>query len=172
MDDTSGTIRIERQSRLNCVRETDQAARDNGFKTLNIQINDILKGKADPEIVYGDLITVERAFPVYVIGAVDNPRPLYSRVQMSVSRAIAAAGGLSKTADPTKVVIFRREGAETRVIDIDLTKTAGERSGDELLKPFDILDVASKGAPKRSVPPVSADADTARRAELPLKVID
>ena len=172
MDDASGTIRIQRQSSLNCVRDSDQTAQDNGFKTVNIQIDDILKGKTDPEIMYGDLITVDRAFPVYVIGAVSNPRPLYSRVQMSVSRAIAAAGGLVKNADPTKVVIFRRDGNETRVIDIDLTKTAGERSGDELLKPFDILDVASKGAAKRSVPPVSVDTDTGRRLELPLKVID
>src|SRR2546421_631646 len=149
-DGASGSITILSLRDANCKdaeSESRTGPRDNGAKSRNIKISDLLSGKseADAEILPGDIVTVERALPVYVIGAVNNPGPLYTRTQMSLMRAVASAGGYTKEADPGHVTVFRREGTDTRVIDVDLAKTKPGETGDELLKPFDIIDVASRG---------------------------
>ncbi|MBK9768970.1 MAG: hypothetical protein IPP63_19265 [Chloracidobacterium sp.] len=82
---------------------------------------------------------------IYVIGAVVNPRPVFSREKMNLNRLIATAGGLSKDADASRVMIFRRDGLEVRSIEADLTKIKNGKSEDAVLLPFDIIEVASKG---------------------------
>lgn len=174
-DAANGEITIYRPKFLSCSRPDDGAPQGNGSQTVNIKISELLNGKAeaDPAIFSGDMITIVPASPVYVIGAVNNPRPIYWRGEISVSRAIASAGGLAKDADGATVTIFRREGNETRVIEADLNKIKRGESEDELLKAFDILDVASKGG-KRKYPPAAVstgDKDRAR-AELPMRIVD
>ena len=114
------------------------------------------------------------AAPIYVIGAVNNPRPIYARDQMTVSRVIAIAGGLANWAADSKVSIFRREAGATRIIETDLDKIKRGESDDEILKPFDIIDVRAKGAGKRKYPPVTASGESRARivTELPLRVVD
>jgi protein involved in polysaccharide export with SLBB domain len=121
----------------------------------------------------GDIIEVEKAPVIYVIGAVNNPRPIFSRELLSVSRAIATAGGLAKEADGKKVTIIRREGVDIKNIDVDLAKIKRGESEDAILKPFDIIDVAAKGGGKRKYPPVEANVYGANdQSEPPLRVID
>lgn len=181
-DSASGEMTIFRPKNLSCqpaIIPVSQAAPlpgDNGSSTINIKISELLSGSkaANPQIFSGDMVTVERAMPVYVIGAVNNPRPVYFRSQTTVSRAIASAGGLSKDADGSKISIFRREGIETRVIEADLGKIDRGESVDEVLKPFDIIDVAARGGGKRKYPPVAVTDENKDRgkAELPLRVVD
>jgi len=175
-DDASGTIRILSPGGTNCQGIGSKASTspgDNGPRWQNILISDLLSGKseADVQIFPGDIVTVEKASPVYVIGAVVNPGSVYSRAQLTLTQAIASAGDLTKTADPALVTIFRRVGTETKVIDADLTKIKPGETGDELLKPFDIIDVASRGGTRRKYPPVAV-TDSGTKRELPLKVVD
>jgi protein involved in polysaccharide export with SLBB domain len=119
------------------------------------------------------VITVERAPAVYVIGAVNNPRPIYSRAEMTVSRAIATAGGLAKEADGRHATILRREAGQTKSIDIDLTVLKSDPSKDTTLKPFDIIDVASRGGGKRKLPPGREQAgQNSTNVEPPLRIVD
>lgn len=185
LDDTSGEISIFRPRNLSCiptvsasnsVEKISNLPQDNVSQMMTIKISDLLSGDtaANIQILSGDLIDVSRAVPVYVIGAVNNPRPVYSRAQISVSRAIASAGGLAKEADATKITILRREGVETKTIETDLGKIKRGELDDVILKQFDIIDVASKGGGKRKYPPAianSAKTDRERR-ELPLRVVD
>lgn len=185
-DSASGTITIFRPPNLSCrpaiipaantVDSRGTYSQDNGSPTLNIKISELLQGikAADPQIFSGDLITVQRALPVYVVGAVNNPRPIYSLLPITVERAVASAGGLAKDADGGKISVFRREGTETRIIAVDLGKANGGASGDEVLKPFDIIDVATKGGGKRRYPPVVATEENSGtiKPELPLRVVD
>ncbi len=178
-DAASGGIIIFRPSNLSCRPSDDKtsaAPQDNGSQTLNIKISDLLGGKADasPDILSGDIITVTRASPIYVIGAVNNARLVYTPSQITVSRAVAMAGGVSKQADGGKVTIFRRTGNESTIINADLDKIRITKSGDEILQPFDIIDVAAKGASKRKYPPVAAPGSNndGFRGELPLRVVD
>ncbi len=185
VDGASGEIRIFRPRDLSCRPPNastpasgsgNESGQDNAASVINIKIADLLSGKptANPLILSGDLITVDRALPIYVIGAVTNPRPVYSRDKMSLSRLIATAGGLAKEADGGKVFIFRRVGLEVRSIEADLTKIKNSESNDEILQPFDIIEVAAKGAGRRSYPPVTASNqifDRSNRA-LPLRIVD
>lgn len=188
----SGEIQIYRPASLNCAaagkaRPTDEGAaggagrfiatsQNSGSTIMNIKIADLLRGQAEsnPQILSGDVVTVLEAPPIYVIGGVVTPRRIATRSEMSVTRAVASAGGLAKNAEPTRVTIFRRAGRETRVIEVDLDKIQNKQADDVALQPFDVVDVAQRGQAKRRFPPVvkvedSIDINTAR---LPLRVID
>jgi protein involved in polysaccharide export with SLBB domain len=179
-DQASGEITIYRPRNLSCqsapAESSSTAAEDNGSRTLIIKISELLSGRPDanPRILSGDMITVERSSSVYVIGAVNNPRPIFTRVEMTLSRAVASAGGLSKDADAGKVTIFRRDASGTKVIEANLFKINRGESNDEVLKPSDIIDVAAKGRGKRKYPPIGANGRLAESSfkELPLRIVD
>lgn len=181
IDGASGEITILRPKDLSCraiimhaAGATGQA--DNGPLITNIKISDLLGGKdaANPQILSGDIISVNRALPIYVIGAVANPRPIYSRDKMTLSRLISTAGGVSKEGERGKAFIFRRSGPEIRSIEVDLAKLKNGESNDEVLQPFDIIEVVAKGASRNKYPPVmAADQDNYRtNRELPLRIVD
>jgi protein involved in polysaccharide export with SLBB domain len=181
-DRSSGEISIFRPPNLNCTeprRSTEgqfvKASQPGGAQTLNIKISDILRGDpaANPEILSGDIVTVSEAMPVYVIGGVNVPQQISLRNQLTLSRAIATAGGLAKEGN-SAITIFRREDRETRSIKADLEKIASGQDEDPVLKPFDIVDVPQKGKPKRVRPPVidkGIPMSSTLRA-LPLRIVD
>lgn len=172
-DDASGEITIFRPKDVGC--DVGSTGGDPASRTVKIEVQDLISGKndADPEILSGDVITVERAAAVYVIGAVNNPRPVYSRSEMTVSHAIASAGGLAKEADGRRVTILRRQAGETRPLEVDMTIAAADPSKDVVLKPFDIIDVASRGGGKRKFPPQPEQTGrNSTRTELPLRIVD
>lgn len=170
----SGNITILRPGSLSC--QTSSPPSDNGLQTINIKISDLLSGKieANPGILSGDIVTVARAHPIYVIGAVNAPLPIYLTEQLTVSRAIATAGGLSKGANGSEITILRRVGPTTSEISVDLEKVKTGEIEDEILFPFDIIDVPTKSGGKRKYPPATpAISDReADMASLPLKVVD
>jgi protein involved in polysaccharide export with SLBB domain len=179
-DDASGEIVVFRPHNLNCVAQravpTASGTLDNGSTIINISISELLSGKdsADPLILSGDLVSAVKAVPIYVIGAVNNPRPFYSRSGLTLSRAIATAGGPVKGAIIENVTIFRRKGTETSIIHADLEKIKNGEVGDIDLKAFDIIEVAYKGRAQRKYPPVIASGDKKGRSgqDLPLRIID
>lgn len=192
-DKASGEIRIFRPSSLSCVEsapqqnrtaETDEKTRerfisarqDNGSQFIDIRITDLLSGKKESnvQILAGDVVTVLEAKPIYVIGGVMTPRQIATRSEMTVSRAIAGAGGLAKDADGTKITIFRRDGLETKIIEVDLDKIKAAQAEDIILKAFDIVDVPQKGNEKRMYPPVVKvdDSGVTNSTKLPLRIID
>jgi protein involved in polysaccharide export with SLBB domain len=174
-DDAGGDISILRPAGVGCSSDRAPGLKDNGLGAVRIKITDLLKGdpKADVRILSGDTVNVERASPVYVIGAVNGPRPIFARAELTVSRAVAMAGGLSKDAEGSKATIFRHEGSERTTIPVDVGRLDRPASIDVVLKPFDILDVAGKGPGKRNFPPLAPNADTrADKRELPLRIIE
>lgn len=189
----SGEIQIFRPASLSCSEIAPQknqtattdgetrerfisARQDNGSQFINIRITDLLSGKkeANVQILAGDVVTVLEAQPIYVIGGVTTPRQIATRSQMTVSRAIAGAGGLSKNADATKVTIFRRVKNETKIIETDLDKIKANQAEDIVLQAFDIVEVAQKGSDKRKYPPIVKvdDASVENSSKLPLLIID
>lgn len=179
-DDASGDILILRRSDLNCFANADgrsgeKSPSGNGLQTINISISELLSGKesADPVVLSGDMITVGKAFPIYIIGAVNNPRPIYSHSGMTLTRAIATAGGISKGAIAQKVTVFRRDKTETSIVQVDLEKIKNGEINDVDLKPFDIIEVTFKGRIQRKYPPVIALSENkADTEDLPLRIID
>jgi protein involved in polysaccharide export with SLBB domain len=192
-DTASGEIQIYRPASLSCAEtgpsnnqtaEADDktserfisARQDNGSQFINIRISDLLSGKkeANVQILAGDIITVLEAKPIYVIGGVKTPRQIATRSQMTLTRAIAGAGGLTKGADATRVTVFRRVGKETEMIEADLDKIKANEAEDIVLQAFDIVDVPQKGNEKRKFPPLVKidDLSSENSAKLPLRIID
>lgn len=182
-DNASGEISIFRPQNLNCqasvpvpAEQFVNASSESGPNILRIKISDLLRGlkEANPQILSGDIITVVEAFPIYVIGGVNAPKQISSRSQMTLTRAIATAGGLAKEAEGSSATIFRREGNESRVIEADLEKIRAGTAADPILKAFDIIEVPQKGRPKRKFPPVIDKRIGPGNAngKLPLRIID
>ncbi len=172
----SGDITVLRQPRLACDTEIPRPAEDNGLRRLNIKFGEILSGKpgSDPEILSGDIITVERALPIYVVGNVNGPGPLYSRADLTLSQAVAAAGGLAASAPGQKATVFRRDGSDVRRIEADLGKIGRGEAEDIALQAFDIIDVAARGGSPRKYPPVITSAESREKARIEprLHIID
>ncbi len=189
----SGEIQIFRPKNLNCLNEITAknnlnnkneeksekyiaAAKDNNPQYINIKISDLITGKkeANPQILSGDVITVLEAESVYVIGAVANPKQISFRSQITISRAVASAGGLTKNALPQNVTIFRRENKNTKIIEVDLNRAKTNAAEDVLLQASDIVEVAQKGRGKRKYPPIFKTAEPLGKntVELPLRIID
>lgn len=190
----SGDIQIFRPKNLNCFDQKKTAEKqaaekggkyidaaanspsENDSQYLNIKISDLLKGKkeANPQILSGDIVTVAEADSVYVLGGVANPKQIMFRSQITISRAVASAGGLTKDALPDKITIFRRGKDETKIIEADLNKIKGNLSEDVVLQASDIVEVSQKGSGKRKYPPRVQTAQPTEKSasELPIRVID
>jgi protein involved in polysaccharide export with SLBB domain len=181
-DRSSGEVSIFRPANLSCAEpakdaksEFVKASQPGGSETMSIKIADILRGdqSSNPRIYSGDIITVSEALPVYLIGGVNAPQQISLRNKLTLSRAIAMAGGLAKETSGA-ITIFRREGREAVLIQADLQKITAGQAEDPILKPFDIVDVPLKGRPSRVRPPV-VDRSVSKGqalANLPLRVID
>jgi protein involved in polysaccharide export with SLBB domain len=170
-DRLSGEIQIFRPPGVNCAtRQTD-----NESEFGIIRINDLLAGDrtANPEIQNGDVVTVGEANPVWVVGGVSSPRAVLFRGELTVSRAIASAGGLTKDARAEDVAIIRRTPAGSRVIAVDLGRIASKADPDLALERFDIVDVGRRGRERRNspVPESAAEVDTTGK-KMPLTVVD
>jgi protein involved in polysaccharide export with SLBB domain len=189
----SGEIQIFRPRNLNCQQKIAEksvsigldvenlerigmADQDNGSMYLNIKINDLLAGnkQSNPQILSGDIVTVQKAESIYIIGGVANPKQISSRSEVTIVRAIVSAGGLTKGADAKKITIYRREGVETMKIEADLDKIKANQATDLVLKANDIVEVSQTGRNQRRFPPIFKVAEASEKnfANLPLRIID
>ena len=189
-DKASGDIQIIRPQNLSCkeVIRTDNIQniessenlinikKNGGAEVLNLKISDLLRGEksANPLILNGDIVNVLESEPIYVIGGVINPKQINARSQLNVSRAIASAGGFSKDADVKNVTVFRRDNAETTIIEVDFEKVKANQAEDIVLQKYDIVDVGQMGREKRKIAPAIRVDESARVSsnDTPLKIIE
>jgi polysaccharide export outer membrane protein len=114
------------------------------------QINDVKKGlgKDDPFIRPGDIVIVTEGEPVYITGAVFQPREIVMKDGLTLGRAIAMAGGPSRQAKTSEVHIYRQKegkiGSEDLKFNYDLIKKG--KQADVPMQPYDIVDVRQIGA--------------------------
>ncbi len=113
------------------------------------QINNVKTGAAkdDPYIRPGDIVIVTEGQPVYITGAVVAPRELTLKDGMTLGRAIAMAGGVTRQAKSGEVHIYRQKdgkiGSEDLKYNFDAIKKGQQQ--DVLLQPFDIVEVRQIG---------------------------
>ncbi|MEQ1763612.1 MAG: SLBB domain-containing protein [Pyrinomonadaceae bacterium] len=168
-DRASGEITVLSPANQSCDSPTSTTS------VTKIRISDILSGDpaANITIRSGDLVTVESVEPVYVIGGVNRPGKVDWREGATLSRVMAAAGGVSNRGVSGNVSVFRREPSGSLVIDVDLDKVVSGSAKDIEIRPFDIIDVPIRGESKRSMPPVVETGETrVRHQPLPLRVIN
>ena len=98
---------------------------------------------ANPWIEPGDIITLPEAPQAYVVGNVHSPLTIPLKEPITISRAIAMAGGLKQDSKKTKVRIVRQEPGSTisKELLVDLSAIEKKRAEDIVLMPNDIIDV-------------------------------
>ena len=95
-----------------------------------------------------DVIQVESASVVYVLGAVGRPGgfPLENQDRLSALQALSLAEGAKRTAALKRTRVIRRVGAERVEFGVDLARVLAGKSEDPTLEPHDILFVPGSGS--------------------------
>ncbi|HVF21580.1 MAG TPA: polysaccharide biosynthesis/export family protein [Pyrinomonadaceae bacterium] len=136
---------------VNVVHSTDTSpckqanANEDAAAFSSYNLSDVLEGKpeANPYLEAGDIVTVPEADQVYVVGNVFMPLTIALREPITLTRAIAMAGGLKQDTRKDKIRVLRQEpGTSVRKeITVDLYAIEKKRSEDLALAPNDIIDV-------------------------------
>jgi polysaccharide export outer membrane protein len=136
------TINVVHSSASSPCKEADDgdAAVFSSYK-----LSDVLQGdpKSNPYLEAGDIVTVPEADQVYVVGNVFMPITIPLREPVTLTRAIAMAGGLKQDTRKDKIRVLRQEpGTPVRKeITVDLSAIEKKNSEDLALLPNDIIDV-------------------------------
>jgi polysaccharide biosynthesis/export protein len=122
------------------VDDTDASAAFTSYK-----LSDVLQGdpKSNPYLEAGDIVTLPEADQVYVVGNVFMPLTIALKEPITLTRAIAMAGGLKQDTKKDKIRVLRQEPGTTirKEITVDLSAIEKKRSEDLALLPNDIIDV-------------------------------
>ncbi len=126
------------------VGEPDLAAAFSSYK-----LSDTLRGdpKANPYLEPGDIVTLPEADQVYVVGNVYSPLTVPLKEPITLTQAIAMAGGVKQDSKKDRVRIVRQgPGSATRQeIVVDLLAIEKKRLEDVALQPNDIIEVPTSG---------------------------
>ena len=141
------TINIVHAARAQGCQKPGETADDAAFSSY--KLSETLQGdpRANPYIEAGDIITVPEANLVYVVGNVYTPLTIPLKEPITLSRAVAMAGGVKQDSKKDKVRIVRQEpgAATSKEILVDLTAIEKKRADDIALMPNDIIDVPTSG---------------------------
>jgi polysaccharide export outer membrane protein len=99
--------------------------------------------KANPYLEAGDVVTLPEADQVYVVGNVFAPLTIPLKEPITLSRAIAMAGGVKQDSRKDKVRVVRQEpgSLQKKEIIVDLGAIEKKNADDIALLPNDIVDV-------------------------------
>jgi polysaccharide export outer membrane protein len=170
-DKAGQTINIVRGPRTDmCAADGETAADGSGFITLNL--SDTLRGeeKANPFVQSGDIITIPEAPQVYVVGNVYTPKSLALKEPISVTRAIAMAGGPLRDSKTDRIHIVRQmPNGEKSELYVNLSAIARKRAEDVMLQPNDIVEVQESTG--KSIIRSLLGAVAPSVSQLPIRVI-
>lgn len=137
------TINIVHSTNISPCKQTTENEENAAFSSF--KLGDVLAGKpeSNPYLEAGDIVTVPEADQVYVVGNVFMPLTIPLREPVTLTRAIAMAGGLKQDTRKDKIRVLRQEpGTSVRKeITVDLYAIEKKRSEDLALAPNDIVDV-------------------------------
>jgi polysaccharide biosynthesis/export protein len=170
-DKAGQTINIVRGPRTDlCGDSTDSSSGEGAF--ISLRLNDTLRGeeKANPYVQSGDIVTIPEAEQVYVVGNVYSPKSLSLKEPISVSRAIAMAGGPLRDSKTDRIHIVRQQpGGEKSELYVNLNAIARKRAEDVMLQPNDIVEVQESTG--KSIIRSLLGAVAPSVAQLPIRVI-
>ncbi len=122
------------------INSDDEIAAFSSYKLSDTLIGD---PKANPYLEAGDIVTVPEADQVYVVGNVYMPLTIPLKEPITLSRAIAMAGGTKQDTKKDKIRVVRQQPGslvKTEMI-VDLSAIEKKRADDLALMPNDIVDV-------------------------------
>ena len=174
-DQAGRTVQIIHTGGPSLCEKTATASPDDlaasGF--VSYALSDTLQGKdqANPVVRPGDIISVPDADQIYVVGNVIQPRAIPLKEPLTVSRAIAMAGGEQRDTKRDSVRIVRQlPGSTTKQeIRVDLGAIEKRRVEDVTLQANDIVDVPTSAS--RSLLRSLVGTIVPAVSQLPMRVI-
>jgi len=137
------TINIVHSNTSSPCKKVDDTDASSAFSSY--KLSDVLQGdpKSNPYLEAGDIVTLPEADQVYVVGNVFSPITIALKEPITLTRAIAMAGGLKQDTKKDKIRILRQEAGTTirKEITVDLSAIEKKSSEDLALLPNDIVDV-------------------------------
>jgi polysaccharide export outer membrane protein len=151
--------------------DESSAVSADGFESYDL--NHSLKGDetANPYLRSGDVITIPEAQQVFVVGNVFRPTSIPLKDKVTVSEAVAMAGGTMPDAKKDGLRILRQmpgSRAKTEIV-VDLTAISKRKADDIELMPNDIVEVPTSSGKRLLHSLMGAVLPAA--SSFPLKVI-
>ena len=140
----SGTkIQVARTgSIMGCAEAAETAEGADKIQFMGYRLNDVLAGKENPWMEPGDIVSVLPAEEAYVVGNVVKPTKVVMKEPMSLTQALAAAGGISSTAKTDKILIQRQDASGNKVtLSFNLKDIITRKIADPQLQGNDIVQV-------------------------------
>jgi polysaccharide biosynthesis/export protein len=166
------TINIVHSTASSPCKKTDDDT-ETAAAFSSYRLSDVLQGdpKSNPYLEAGDIVTLPEADQVYVVGNVFSPLTIALKEPITLTRAIAMAGGLRQDTKKDKIRVLRQEPgtATKKEIIVDLAAIEKKQSEDLALAPNDIIDVpasASKSFLRSLVQGVAPSV-----GQLPVRVV-
>jgi polysaccharide export outer membrane protein len=151
-DRAGSTIEIFHGGQLSpsCAASSDiTTAADDSIPISYYNLSQTLHGEeqSNPYLLPGDIITIRDADQAYIVGNVLRPMSVPLKEEITVSQAIAMAGGIMPDTRSEKVRIIRKlSGREGKTeIFVDLKAIEKHQATDLALKANDIVDVPTSG---------------------------
>jgi polysaccharide export outer membrane protein len=144
------TVQIVHASRASLCEKASEPAANEDVGLVTYKLSDTLRGipEANPYVQPGDVVQVLAADQVYIVGNVLRPMAIPLTEPLTVSRAIAIAGGTAPSTKRDKVRIVRQTPGSTGKVEIyvDLGAIDKRKAQDVALMANDIVDVPISGA--------------------------
>ena len=118
-----------------------------GETRIPVNVLTIMKGdiKQNLKLQPGDTVVVPNADAVYVQGEVKTPGQVKYAKGLTVVTAIAAAGGFTPLASPSRVKILRSDGPKKETLGVNINDIMSDpESKDVPLKPNDVITVPQR----------------------------
>ncbi len=114
---------------------------------LKYKIKDVMTGDENPWMEPGDIVSVLVAEEAYVTGNVIEPAAVSLREPMTLTQAIAKAGGIAPEAKTSKITIQRlgSDGTARTETVYDLKDIIAKKVDDPILQGNDIVNVPKDG---------------------------
>lgn len=143
------TINIVHAPPALACQNPNAVSEDSATAFVSYKLSDTMQGlpAANPFVEPGDIITLPEADQIYVVGNVVNPLTIPLKDPITLSRAVAMAGGVKQDTRKEKIRIVRQEPgtAIRREILVDLSAIEKKHAEDVALMPNDIVDVPISG---------------------------
>jgi polysaccharide export outer membrane protein len=171
-----GRIQIVRASESLSCDGTGAGGTRNGEAAgglLLLKLSGTLRGEEqeNPYVRPGDIVSLPEAEQAFVVGNVFRPSPIPLKEPITISRAIAMAGGLMPDSKSDKIRLVRQaDGGMTKTEQIvDLKAINRHQATDILLQAGDIVEVPTSGGKTLLRSLAGAIAPTV--SQLPIRVI-
>ena len=170
-----GRVDIIRTADATCRTSNAMPDRGNSVSTdlISFKLADALSGddKANPYVQPGDIVSMPEAEQAFVVGNVLKPTSINLKEPVTVSRAIAIAGGVMPDTKLNRIRIVRqspRSGTKMEIF-VDLEAIDKRQAEDIALQSGDIVDVEASGSKRFLRTLLSVIAPAA--ASVPVRVV-